>query len=311
MSLPDWRISIADAREAALRTLGSPEMKSIARGISAAGLAKLADPEHCYSLVEGLTADPASAATLRRLKESVPAEPPLFERWMLLQAAIAGLARADQIPVFDAVKAMWAEEVLWFAEPPQSTVPMFTLGHVRFHEMARIVTWRRFPAGQFHWEPGGLPRSTLWHAPAAEVPRLLWCWLSELRGRGPFFEYHVNARRKNRLTLTEAEGIKSFYLMARSLELQPRVLGLTSFAWFHSPDTAEVSPQLAWLREFPAKHGALAISSIGAAPPDAGFLIGSEERRRKYEKGRYRPSIGVIVWPRRALLEWARQQSPL
>lgn len=128
-----------------------------------------------------------------------------------------------------------------------------------------------------------------------------------MRGFSPFLEPHLNDRRKNRLTLTQAEGIRSYYLMARSLELQTGVLGLAAFGWLFSPATGKVSPQLAWMREFPLKHGAVGVSSVGPAPDDTGFLIGSEERRRQYEQGQYKPTLGYILWPRRAMIEWAKR----
>lgn len=295
--LARWRQKIAAAEEACRKAL--EELPALAR------------PEECYSLLSAVTLLPSSTSLLARMARNACAEPHAFERWVLLNAALEGIQRAGSIPVYNGVKSIWAEEVLSFAQPPPAWHAMFDVGHVRFREMAQIVTWRRFPAGQLHWDRSALPRSFLLRAPPAELPRMIACWMRDLRGFAPFIETHVNERRKNRLTLTEAEGIKSYYLMARSVELQPEVLGLIGIGWLYSPATGEVSPRLAWLREFLVREGAVAVSSVGPAPSDAGFLVGSEERRRLYEEGKYRPTIGCVIWPRRRMIEWASRQEKM
>jgi hypothetical protein len=172
--------------------------------------------------------------------------------------------------------------------------------------MARIATLRRFPAGQFHWEASGLPRSFLPRTPLREWPRLL-ALLMEIGGFSPMVETHVNARRKNRIVLTEAEGIRSYALLARSLEMQPAVKGLYTCSWLYCESTGRVTPHLAWLRRFFVDHGAV-LGSVGPADRNSGFLVGSEQRRKLYEEGNYRPLMTYVVWPRRAMLAWVQKQ---
>jgi hypothetical protein len=125
-------------------------------------------------------------------------------------------------------------------------------------------------------------------------------------GFAPTWEFHINERRKNKGILTEKQACISFYRGAKSMELQPEVRGLMSTAWLYSESTPHVSPHLAWLRTLPQSGGAL-IVDLEPAPEDSGFLIGSVERRKAYEEGRYHPRIGCVLWARKDFIAWANQ----
>ncbi len=234
------------------------------------------------------------------------AEPHALERWLLIRAALAAMPKLPAYPVCDEVKSLWADEALFFVRPPAAWLSTFALGHVRFREMVRIAMLRRFPAGQFHWEMSGLPRSYMLRTAWRDRLPMLRYVFGQLGGFRPMAEIHVNDRRRNRLTLTEAEGEKSYYLLATSLELQPEVKGLFTESWLYCDTTAAVSPRLAWLRRFFLDNGAILVS-LGPAAPDSGFLVGSEDRRRLYEAGEYRPTMTYVLWSRRAMLAWARR----
>jgi hypothetical protein len=89
------------------------------------------------------------------------------------------------------------------------------------------------------------------------------------------------------------------------LELQAGgARGVMMASWLFCSTTAEVTPRLGWLRRIPEEGGALLVD-LGEAPADSGFLTGSEERRKMYEEGRYRPRMTCVLWPREALIRWA------
>jgi hypothetical protein len=88
------------------------------------------------------------------------------------------------------------------------------------------------------------------------------------------------------------------------MAMQPEVKGLLVASWYHSEETIRVSPHLAWTNRTPAAHGAI-ITHIGPAGAGDGFLVGSPDRRRLFETGDYRPTVGLVIWPRRNLLAWA------
>jgi hypothetical protein len=124
-----------------------------------------------------------------------------------------------------------------------------------------------------------------------------------MRGLGPVFFSHLNARRKNR-SLLEEEANVSYYQMARSLELQPAVKGFAASSWFRSPDTHRVSPRLAWLSRVFLENGGL-VATAGAVAPDCGVLYRSLTRQRLYESGQFKPTRGLVIWPRNEMIAWA------
>jgi hypothetical protein len=265
----------------------------------------LRHPAGCFSALAGITGALESADSVRQFASQV-AEPHTFERWLLLQAALHAIPQLDTLLLPEGVKAFWRDDVLFYAKPPEMWLDTFSLDHVRFREMARLVTFRRFPAGQFHWEISGIPRSFLLRTSPGNLPALSAFLLRHVRALRPYAETHVNDRRKNRLTLTQSEGMRSYHLLAQTLRLQPTLRGLFTAGWMYCRSTRTVSPRLAWMRYFLVENGAL-LAPMGPAPADSGFLIGSAERRQLYEQGRYRPQMTYVIWPRKAILDWAQR----
>jgi hypothetical protein len=226
------------------------------------------------------------------------------ERTLLLLASRHAIAQAPGLPVSDRVKSLLAEEFQFFANPPAAWVARFQADHVRYREMARIATFHRFPAGQFHWEVAGFPRSFL--AKAAQPWKVLVHLIGRMGGFSPIFELHLNDRRKNRLILLEKEAHISYYRVARCIEKQPAARGLMLCSWLFCESTAKITPHLAWLRQTPQSAGAL-LADLAPASTDSGFATGSEERRRLYEQGVYRPRLTAVLWPRKPLIDWANQ----
>jgi len=251
------------------------------------------------------TAKRESSRHLAALAPATAVEAQTLGRWLLLRAALSALPGIPSWRVSEPVKRLWADDVLFYAKPAGDP-SIFAVDNVRFQEMARIVTLRRWPAGQFHGEIAALPRSYALHTSVRLWPKLFATLAFELRGFGPLVETHLNVRRKNRLFMTESEGMRSYYRLARSIELRPEIKGLLAGSWLYCASTAEITPHLAWLRGFFLKNGAFA-AAIGPAPTDSGFLIGGEKRRQAYEEGLYRPTLTYILWPRKKMLEWAEQ----
>lgn len=267
-------------------------------------LGKNANPQAAFQLLSQITVDPSSAGALGRLRDelSIGQEDNLVERSLLMLASEHAARQVPALPISDRMKELFAEEFDFFANPPAAWVPAFRFDHVRYREMARIVTLRRFPAGQFHWELAGFPRS--WVTKTPTVFGLLRHIATKMGGFSPLFELHLNDRRKNKLMLLEKESNFTYYRAARSLEKQPAIKGVMSGSWFFCKETAEITPRLAWLREVPLSGGAK-IFDLGPAPSDSGFLIGSEERRSLYEQGSYKPQVSCFLWSRADLIAWA------
>jgi hypothetical protein len=232
----------------------------------------------------------------------------LAGRALLALAAPRALEEAPRRGIPAEVIELLCDEFSSFAAAPAAWLADVGFEHVRFREMARIATLHRFPAGQFHWEISGVPRSTFWKAGARGAAALAAA-VARSGGFSPMFEFHVNERRRNRSVLLEREAAASYLRMARALALQPRVRGLMSCSWFFCSTITQVTPHLAWLRRQLEQAGARFIP-LGPAGQDDGFLKGSPERRAQFEAGRLRPRLVLVIWPRAAVLDWARRQEP-
>jgi hypothetical protein len=223
-----------------------------------------------------------------------------FERFVLGHAALRYGNELQSAAVSPAVKRLTCSGLARFADGRT----VVDLAEDRFVALCKIATLRRFAAGQLDWERTGLPRSWLRRVrPASAFIRLLSMVALEWRAFGPAFFVHL-AVTYPVPALLERETLKSYYRMAQSMQLQPDVKGLIASAWLHSPATFEVSPHLAWLNKVFSEHGAM-MGTMGPAPPDCGVLAQSAERQRAFEEGRFKPSLGLIVWARRDMLAWA------
>ena len=265
-------------------------------------------PDRAFRLLSSLTSEPGSAAEIVRLCVTISSHPDqnLVERTLLILASQHTIAEVPSLPVADSVQRLFFDEFQFFANPPAAWVPRFRIDDIRYQEMARVATLRRFPAGQFNWEVAGFPRS--WVVKARQPWRVLWHVIGRMGGFAPLFELHLNDRRKNRRILLERESNISYFRAARSLEKQPAMRGVALVSWLFCESTAQVTPHLAWLRRTPESAGAL-IVDIGPASPDSGFLTGSEDRRKLYEEGVYRPRNVFVLWPRKSLIDWANRHS--
>jgi len=291
-------IYLTAAKEACQAALEEPALKGVTDQLAGSTIDAVAE-------LLKVTIQPESSRHIGTLAASLGLEPQTLARWLLIRTALKAMPEISSWKVSEPVKRFWAEDVAFYANPT-GDLSIFSPSHVRFQEMARIVTLRRYPAGQFHWEISAFPRSYAVRTPISLWPKLFSTVCLKLHGFGPVAEIHVNDRRRNRLTLTESEGCLSYYRMAKSLELRPEIKGMFTCSWLYCASTAQVTPRLAWLRELFSKNGAF-IGSIGPAPPDSGFLTGSKERRELYEAGQYHPLMTYVLWPRQAILGWALQ----
>ncbi|HLI63945.1 MAG TPA: hypothetical protein VKV05_11130 [Terriglobales bacterium] len=262
---------------------------------------KLPDDESCLGLLRL-----HGAGCVSELAQKLQS-PPIgdFARCILIRAARAALDGVEELRVAPSVKGLILQDFADFASPPPRWAGMFDPATVRYQEMVKIVTFQRFPAGQYHWEVSAFPRRLIMQAGPRDGFRLAQC-LWNAGGRRPMWEVHVNDRRPNPVMLTPKGAYRSYYRIASSLPYQPEVKGLMECAWLYSAAVARVSPHLAWLRSTFEENGGV-FAEIGPAPPESGFLVGDPKRRELYERGEFRPTLTVVIWPRTAVLDWARR----
>jgi hypothetical protein len=299
---------IEDTRRALQTSLAAPPLVELA-----SRLQRHHQDEACARIIASITTSNGLQSRLKAIKDELAADltesaAGSFERLLLMRRQLEALPHIATLPVSDDVKRLFCEEFQYVAAPPRSAALDTSRGS--FVALCEVATLRRFPAGQLHWNLSGLPRS--WVLKVRGRARLtLLAWIAgRLRGFRPVFFPHLNAHRRSRWILTEQESNRSYYRMAQSMIQQPDVKGLVASSWLHSPDTFAVSPHLAWMNRTFLENGGLVVI-MGPADPDCGVLSRSPERKKLYEEGTFKPTTGLVVWPRRAMLDWAARHPEL
>jgi len=296
-------------RERLTAALGTPELAAAAVALDLAGVDVVRGHRIMLGVSEPLeTRAPIQALAAFASGPALDTAPGAIERLLLLRSASRSLQQVPGLPVSDDVKRLLLEAFDDIAAPRRGIA--FDAARGSFVALAKLVTLRRFPAGQFHWERSGIPRSWVLKVKGRERLALLYMITKTMKGFAPVFFIHLNAHRKNRFMLTEREADRSYRRMAESMRLQPDIKGLVASSWLNSRDTFAVSPHLEWMNRTFVANGALEVT-MGPADPDSGVLARSPERRRAYESGAFRPTTGLVVWPREAMLAWADAQRSL
>jgi hypothetical protein len=287
-----------DLRHSIAVALAAADVKSAADALRADS--RLEDADRLVATVTAVNGDQTALSAIRA---TLPAATPpgVFERLLLLRQADRVLPSISALPVAADVKRLFGDELRYIAEPPAKA--SFDVMKAGFVALAEVVTLRRFPAGQYHWQKSGLPRSWILKVKGRERLTLLYWVARKLKGFGPAFFPHLNPHRKNRW-LTENEANRSYYRMAQSMRLQPDIRGMVASSWLRSPDTLKASPHLAWMNRTIESNGGLVVV-MGMADPEGGALARSASRKELYEAGEFIPTTGLVIWPRDAMLAWA------
>lgn len=263
-------------------------------------------------LVERVTEDAATHAPIGHLESTAlppeAAERRALERLLLLHAAVEALPRVPHLPVGDDVKRRLCAEFAFFAAEPTDAA-WFDVDTASFTAMCKLATLRRFPAGQFDWEVAGISRRDVLGVGVRRLAATLAFIACRMHGLGPVFFSHLNPRREHR-SLLEGEANRSYYRMAQAMALQPAIKGFAACSWFRSPATHRASPRLAWLSTVFVENGGMVLESRPESP-HAGVLARSATRQRLYEAGQFRPTRGLVLWPRAAMLAWAARHPDL
>lgn len=261
-------------------------------------------PSQLRELVAGVSENPSSVEPLEKLQRETDTEGTgAFQRVVLLNAAIASIQVLPHLPVSDDVKAHFCDEFRFFASMPGEHASRFEIGSASFAGMCKTATLRRFPAGQFDWEVGGISRSDIAAVSFTRLLPTIFFATFRMRGLFPVFFSHLSWRRPNR-SLDELEANRSYYRMAQAMKLQPAIKGFAACSWFRSPGVHRVSPHLAWLSTVVLENGGFVVEA-GEDTPDSGVLHRSRKRKELYEARKFRPTKGLVMWPRDAMVAWA------
>jgi hypothetical protein len=297
-SIPEHVECFEKVHDAWSGALASPELQAVASVLDAVAV-------NIVREAATITELPATRRRLEAFRERVARSTSgltagAFERFVLGRAVLHYGRELQSAAVPASVKRLTCRGFVRIAD---DRAPL-DLSESRFVALCKLATLRRFAAGQFDWEPSGLPRSWLPRVrPTSALIRLLSMLAFEWRALNPAFFVHLPVTHPVH-ALFEREALKSYYRMAQSMELQPEVKGLIASSWLHSPATFEVSPHLGWLNKVFAAHGAVT-ATMGPAKVDTGVLAQSLERQRAFDEGRFKPTLGLIIWSRSDMLTWA------
>jgi hypothetical protein len=149
----------------------------------------------------------------------------------------------------------------------------------------------------------GMPRRVLFQQPLSVLPRAAAFFGLRSHGFKPFLEHHVHLPMRGNFS---PEGRERFYVLtAQLLRWKPDAKGLMAGSWYFDPVVERISPRLAYLRQVPARHGALFLRGDFAPNPNTigSALSKSQTRRQLYEQGAYMPTSYYMVWARRDILK--------
>ncbi len=290
------------ARESCRAALEAPAMLAVGQMLTAAGRS-VKDGTALIAQVGDAAPTQTAVSEFARSLPGADRQPEgAVERFLALHTILEHLDRVKQLPVAAGVKALFYDEFARFAAD-ESTSEWCRAGAFSFIVLCKKASLRIFPAGELYWEVSGFPRSWLSHIPLASLPKALHFFATRFRGFRPAFYFHLDPGRKNRI-LSPVELDRSYYLMAKSLELQPEAKGILTVGWLHSPDTHRVSPHLAWRNKiFEENRGFIGTIK---GPVDLNLVFHrSPERRKLYEQGKFKPTNGLILWAREDMRAWA------
>lgn len=288
-----------EVRRQCAAAIESAELRDVASALARAGV----DEAQGHRFVAEISEHDARVRDrLVAVRSAIGSAAGSLERLLLLRSAVQALDRVPQLPVSEDVKRLFCESFHYMAAPPDGVT--FNAARDSFVALCKVASLRRFPAGQYHWEISGLPRSWVLKVSGRDRLTLMWWIATKLKGFAPICFIHLNAHRKNRFVLTERESERSYFRVAQALALQPHLKGLVTSSWLNSPDTFAISPHLAWINRTFVENGGF-VATMGPAEPDCGVLARSPERTQAYQAGTFTPTLGLVVWPREAMLAWA------
>lgn len=281
------------------------------------GLGKSAS--QCAALIASVTESPKTYAPILDLKKrlrasGVECESDSLERVLLGYAAQESEGKIDSLPVPQSVRDLIRKQHRFLTQASGLAAPSLAVDAEEndpFIAASKMCTLRRFPAGPMDWVVSGLPRSWLLKMPPQDIPRVLKFVFQEFGGIKPAFYVHIAHPPRNRSLIIQKEVRKAYFRMAQALILQPGIKGIMCATWLHDPVAMEMYPHLGPLNEPYLNLGGKLVTNLGAAPPESGFTKYNSSRRDLYERGKVTFKSVLAMWPRKAAIEWAQQNSTL
>jgi hypothetical protein len=126
-------------------------------------------------------------------------------------------------------------------------------------------------------------------------------------GTGYWFRGHLEARY---LTEVNEQGFDNcWFRISELLERRKNIKGYAGTSWLQAPQLPKVSPHLSYFMK-PVREGGAFLLQHGTDPGEIENAIKtSETRRRLYHEGKYLPRSYSLLWPRKELIAWVKNQT--
>ena len=161
-----------------------------------------------------------------------------------------------------------------------------------------------FPVGYELEEEAGLPRRILFRGGIVQFFRYAWFLLFAGPGRKPWYEGHLHLD-GTKFAFTKEAREKGLLNQADMLIANPHVKGKVGYSWFHDPVLEDITPSVGGNRRLICANGGW-LFRVGPDSSGSAFAR-SELRRRLHKEGKYNPTVFMIIWPRRHMINWARK----
>jgi hypothetical protein len=265
--------------------------------------AALKSPESCFEVLSRVPDDRGLMNALRQLAAEELGSPHTLGLFIVLQSYLIALPRLLLLPVDESVKRQFIATCRQVASPFRTGGSRLEQDSDAFGELAKIVTLRRFHAGELSFDIMKMPRTWLLRVHPIDLPNTVREIVCRMGGFGPVVIPHVNYWRRNPMIISRREHERAVLRIGKSIEKDRDIKGLVSASWLYSKAVGEHSPHLGWLRDFFVDRKAYVVD-LGPALAESGILIGSEKRRQLYGEGVIHPREALILWRRADIMEW-------
>jgi hypothetical protein len=306
MSAAAQTASASSVAELCANALADERFAPVRAALTASTDNALKTPSDWFEFCANFSYD--AAEELRRIKAAASGGP--VEQFAALNAMSVALTRVDEQPITASIRRQLESVAQDWASFAPHWADHFDVDSPRFVDVVRLASLSRFSAGDVNFEfMPRLPYSFMFRCHPLHMPGFLMQLYGPMRGGAPALSLHFHYARKNQLILPQKDFERALWRMAKVLERNPELTGITSNAWFHSEALREAFPRLVWMRDVFIGADAYAVD----LEPGHGDDIGHNSAKRKelYEANKFIPRHTLVLWPRDSVLEWAASRADL
>lgn len=184
----------------------------------------------------------------------------------------------------------------------------YSYQHEPFIKDLGLCRLRLIPCGSEYVSVlSGVPRRLLFNDGVGQFAACIGFFMRRVGGFKPLYESHWDRRLAAQFNEQAYEAC--YVRIAEMLAMNMHMKGVFGASWWFDPAARRISPELEFLSHLPKSNGAM-IFRVGPHPHATRDAISFSARRKAlYNSGEYRPERYMLIWPRDALLAWARKRA--